>query len=146
MQSKWREVYGKLSELLDEQITLLVQSPSNLQIEYTELKKDENQKVFKKDGSLKKNNKNAKLIEAGYREIIREVGLKDYESWGHLNFAYGVMRFHGESLKSFKTNELEVYYEADFDLVERSKGLVEPITEIEYQEKYLEELKKNKTE
>ncbi|MOA67718.1 hypothetical protein D3C78_1950160 [compost metagenome] len=54
------------------------------------------------------------------------------------------MRFHVESLKSFRTSEMDVYYEADFDLVVRSKGLVEPITEIEYQEKYLEELKRNK--
>ncbi|MGG1652280.1 hypothetical protein ABHN03_04040 [Paenibacillus sp. NRS-1775] len=145
----WKEVYVKLSELLDEKITLLVHSSNYLQIEYRELKKEENQKLFKKDGTLRAKSKKAKEIEAAYKDIIKEAGLEGYENLGHINFFYGVMRFHGEKLQSYKTSEHELYYEATFDLEERAKqtsggSLVIPITEIEYQEKYLEELKNTK--
>ncbi|KZE65029.1 hypothetical protein AV545_03665 [Paenibacillus jamilae] len=144
---KWKPIYAKVSELLDEKITLMVQSPNYLQIEYSELKKDENKKIFKKDGTLKTNSKKAKEIEAAYKEIVKEAGLEKFESLGHINFCYCVMRYHGETLKTFKTSDHELYYKADFDLEERTKqstgdSFVIPITEIEHQEKYLEEIKK----
>ncbi|OME55554.1 hypothetical protein BSK59_13850 [Paenibacillus odorifer] len=144
MLPNWKQVYGKLSELLDEKITLLVQASDYLQIDCSEIKKEENQKLFKKDGSLRANSKKAKEVLAAYKDIIEECGLKGFENLGHINFCYGVMRFQGETMKSFKTSEHDIYYEASFDLEERSKGLVIPITDIEYQEKYLEELKKQK--
>lgn len=146
MLPNWKQVYGKLSELLGEKITLLVQASDYLQIDYSEIKKEENKKVFKKDGSLRANSKKAKEVLAAYKTIIEECGLKGFESLGHINFCYGVMRFQGETMKSFKTSEHDIYYETNFDLEERSKGLVVPITDVEYQEKYLEELKKNKKE
>lgn len=144
---KWKPIYAKVSELLDEKITRMVQTPNYLRIEYSELKKEENKKVFKKDGTLKANMKKAKEIEVAYKEIIEEAGLDKYESLGHINFCYGVMRYHGETLITFKTSDQELYYEANFDLEDRVKNsfgesLVIPITEIEHQEKYLEEIKK----
>jgi regulator of replication initiation timing len=142
LRPKWNDVYKKVSELLKENITLLVRSTQYLIIEYSELRDEENKKVFKKDGSLKANNKKAKHYLEDYKAVIQEAGLSEYEEIGHINFCYGVMRFSGEHLKSYLTSEHDVYYEADFDLAERSKGIVEPITAIEYQEKYLEELKK----
>lgn len=63
-----------------------------------------------------------------------------------INFSYGMLRRNGENLESFVTSDHDLYYKADFDLKARSSGLVEPITEIEYQEKYLEELKKLREE
>jgi hypothetical protein len=145
MLPKWKAVYEKLSELLDEKITMLVQVPDYLKIEYSELKKEENRKLFKKDGTLRANSKKAKEILATYKQIIDESGLIGYESLGHINFCYEVMRLNGESMKSFKTSEQDIYYETSFNLEERSKGLVVPITDIEYQEKYLEELKNKKS-
>jgi hypothetical protein len=146
MLPNWKQVYGKLSELLDEKITLLVHASSYLQIDLSEITKEENKKIFKKDGSLRANSKKAKEVLTAYKNIIEECGLNGFESLGHINFCYGVMRFQGETMKSFKSSEHDIYYETNFNLEERSKGLVIPITDIEYQEKYLEELKKTKRE
>lgn len=85
-----------------------------------------------------------------YKEIIEEVGLANYKELRVINFIHGVMRYAGEEMSSFVTSENDIYYEADFDLEKRSartsngESLVIPITEIEYQEKYLEEIKKTK--
>jgi len=84
----------------------------------------------------------AKSINEEYKNILSDVGLNDYEELRYINFAYGVMRMRGQKLESFRTSENDIFYKADFDLVKRTDGLVEPITEIQYEEKYLEELKK----
>lgn len=52
------------------------------------------------------------------------------------------MRTHGQELESFVTSENDIYYKTNFDLEKRTNGLVIPITEIEYEETYLNELKK----
>ncbi|WP_440110037.1 hypothetical protein [Paenibacillus sp. QZ-Y1] len=148
LNSQWKQVYGKLSETLGETITKMVQHPKFLTIDLTELTKEENKKAFKKDGSLKGNSKKAKEIAEQYKLIIEESGLVDYENLGTINFIYGMMRYQGESLTTFGTSEYDLYYKADFDIDERSKrtnggeSLIEEITEVEYTEKYLEEIKK----
>lgn len=148
LNKNWKQVYGKLSEALGETITKMVQHPKFLTIDPTELTKDENKKAFKKDGSLKGNSKKAKEIAEQHKKIIEECGLAEYENLGTINFIYGVMRYSGESLKTFRTSEFDLYYKADFDIDERSKrtnrgeSLLEEITEVEYTEKYLEEIKK----
>lgn len=143
---KWKVVYEKLSELLDEKITMLVRTKDYLQIDYSELTKDDNKKLFKKDGKLKANSKKAKEIEAEYQKIIHEAGLEEFIPLSRINFTYGIYRLEGESMKIFVTGENGIFFEASFDLEERAKSLggnsVSPITAIEYQEKYLEVLKK----
>lgn len=148
LNKNWNQVYEKMGEALGEKITKLVRLPKYLKIDPKELTKEENKKAFKKDGCLKSNSKKAKEIAELYKSIIEEVGLSEFESLGTLNFIYGIMRYHGESLKTFRTSDYDLYYEASFDLDERSKrttggeSLVEEISEIEYTEKYLEEIKK----
>jgi len=139
---KWNQVFDKVSELLGEKITRLAFSVDYLKIDPNELTKEENKKLFKKDGVLKNNTKKAKSIFEEYKKIIDEVGLSEYEELRYINFRYGVMRTHGQYLKSFRTSENDIYYKADFDLERKTNGLVIPISEIEYEEKYLEELKK----
>src|SRR5699024_1995190 len=102
----------------------------------------ENRNLFKIDGQLKANTKKSKKILDGYLEIIEECGLSGFMELRLINFTYGVMRVRGQKLESFKTSEDDVYYKADFDLEKKTNGLVEPITEVEYEEKYLTELKK----
>lgn len=147
LNKNWSQVYTKLSDALGEKITKLVRHPHRLMIDPAELTKEENKKAFKKDGTLKSNSKKAKEIEQQYKTIIEEAGLGQYESLGTINFIYGVMRYQGETLKTFRTSEFDLYYQADFNLGERSSktsggNLVEEISEIEYREKYLEEIKK----
>lgn len=150
LNKQWRQVYGMLSDMLGEKITKMVQHPKFLTIDLTEITKEENKKAFKKDGSLKGNSKKAKQIAEQYNQIIEECGLTEYENLGTINFIYGMMRYSGETLKTFKTSEYDLYYKADFDMDERSKrtnggeSLIEEITEVEYTEKYLEEIKKKK--
>lgn len=148
LNKQWKQVYGKLSEVLGETITKMVQHPKYLSIDPTELTKEENKKAFKKDGSLKGNSKKAKEIAEQYKLIIEEAGLVEYENLGTINFLYGMMRYQGETLTTFRTSEFDLYYEANFNIDERSKrtnggeSLVDEITEVEYTEKYLEEIKK----
>lgn len=148
LKEKWTEVFPKVSELLGESITRLAMVTDMLYVDLAEIKKDENKKLFNKNGCLKSNSKKAKKLHEDYIAILSEVGLKDFKELRVINFIYGVMRYSGEELSSFVTSENDIYYEADFDLEARStrsssgKSLVIPITEIEYQEKYLEELKK----
>jgi hypothetical protein len=139
---KWEEVYPKLSELLGETITKLGHSKDYLLIDYDELTKEENRKLFKLDGQLRSNTKKAKKLYQDYLEILDKVGLSGFMELRDLNFVYGVMRMRGQNLSSFRTSEHEIYFKADFDLAESSNGMVEPITEIQYEEKYLSELKK----
>lgn len=142
MRSKWDNVFSKVSELLGEEITKMALDPEELIIDVSQLNKDENKKLFTKDGCLKKNLNAAKNIRQNYKEIVKKGGLSDFKQLRFINFAYGVMRMRGQELKSFRTSENDIYYECDFDLEKQTNGLVIPISEIEYEEKYLEELKK----
>ncbi|WP_431785909.1 hypothetical protein [Paenibacillus lactis] len=119
---KWNAVYAAVGELLDEEITMMVRIPDYLQIEFKELQKEENKKLFKKDGKLKLNLKKAKEIEAAYKDIVKNAGLSEYQTIGSINFAYGLMRYSGETLKMFSTADHEIYYEADFDLEKDLRG------------------------
>lgn len=142
LSKKWEEMYDKVGELLGEKITklgLYVHEPC---VDYYELKNEENKKIFKKDGTLKKSFKKSKQLLTDYKELIAKTGLEEYMSLAVISFSYNVMRRNGENLESFVTSDYDMYFKADFDLKERSNGMVVPITEIEYQEKYLEELKK----
>jgi len=138
----WDRVFEKVSELLGENITELAYSVDYFIIKPKELTKDENKKLFKQDGQLKSNTKKAKELFTKYNEIINESGLSEYKELRMINFTYGIGRTTGQLLESFRTSENEIYFKADFDLERRSSGNVEPITEIEYEEKYLDELKK----
>ncbi|WP_405103131.1 hypothetical protein [Oceanobacillus sp. FSL H7-0719] len=139
---KWANVFPRVSKLLGEKITSMVLTTDNLIIDLDEIQDDSTKKLFKKDGALKQNLKESNRIRKEYQEIIDEEGLKEYQELRYINFSFGVMRRRGESLTSFRTSENEIYYEADFDLEGRAKSSVVPISQIEYQEKYLEELKK----
>jgi hypothetical protein len=139
---KWNNVFDKLSELLGEKITKLALTPEYLLLDKSELKNDEIKKLFTVDGRLKNNTKKAKQLFLEYQNILNEEGLSKYQELRFINFAYGVMRMQGQELESYRTSEDDIYYRASFDLNKKTSGLVEPITEIEYQEKYLEELKK----
>lgn len=139
---KWEDVYGKVGELLGEEITQLGFTIRELYVNPSELKKDETKKLFKKDGTLKGNTKRAKELLSAYHEIIKDAGLAEYEELRFIHFAYGAMRKSGQSLQSFRTSENDIYYKTDFDLEKTTNGSVIPISQIEYEEKYLEELKK----
>lgn len=141
MSLNWNKVYDKVSELLGETITKIGWTTENLYVDISEIKNEENKKLFKKDGSLKSNTKKAKEIFQSYKGILAEVGLSEYKELRILNFCYGVMRSSNQNLESFVTHDYDIYYKADFDLEKKTNGLVIPITEIEYQEIYLEELK-----
>jgi hypothetical protein len=141
LRNKWKNVTDKLSELLGETITKIGQDSSYLRIDIEELKNPFNEKLFKKDGTLKANTKQAKDLFKEYQSIISEEGLNGYRSLSVINFCYGVMRRRGQSLESFRTSANDIYYSADFDLAQETNGLVTPITEVEYHEKYIEELK-----
>lgn len=139
---KWNAVYDKVSELLGETITKIGYSTNEIILDVSELTKEENLKLFKKDGTLKANLKKSKELIAKYQEIIKEAGLTEYQELRFINFAYGVMRSRGQSLESYRTSQNETFYKADFNLEKKTGGLVIPISELEYQETYLNELKK----
>lgn len=138
----WNKVYREVSKLLGENITKLAYSTEELYIDPTELTKPENKKLFTKEGKLKANLKKAKTIREEYKKIIEQLGLTEYEELRFINFAFGVMRTRGQQMEMFRTSENDIYYKTDFDLERKTEGLVIPISEIEYQEKYLDELKK----
>lgn len=137
---KWKNVMSKVGELLGEKISQIVLDPDKLRINPI-MFKDENKKLFTNDGKLKNNSNKAKEIGESYKKIINDEGLSDFKELGIIDFCYGVMKLRGQYLESFITSDYDVYYKADFNLEQRSKGLVRPITEIEYEEKYLEGLK-----
>lgn len=140
---KWDLMFEKVSELLDENITKLAFSCDHFIIDPNELTNEENKKLFKKDGQIKSTKKAQELF-LKYKGLIDEVGLLEYKELRLINFTYGIGRTRGQVLESFHTSEDDLYFKADFDLERRSSGNVEPITEIDYEEKYLEELKKSK--
>jgi hypothetical protein len=139
---KWQTVYDEVGKLLGEKITRLALSTEELYVDPSEMRKEENKKLFKKDGSLKSNLKRAKQVLDSYKKIVEGAGLSEYQELRFINFTYGVMRTRGQKLESFRTSEDDVYYKADFDLEKKADGVVVPISQIEYEEKYLEELKK----
>lgn len=142
LRAKWDGVFDKVSDLLGEKITKIAFSSTRFIIEPSELINEHNKNLFKKDGELKTNSNKAKNLLEKYKEIIQEVGLSEFKELREINFRYGVMRTHGQELESFVTSENDIYYKTNFDLEKRTNGLVIPITEIEYEETYLNELKK----
>ena len=140
--NNWGNVLDKVSELLDEKITKLAFDPHRFIIDPFEITDVETRKLFKKDGEVKKNSGKAKELLNKYIQITKEEGLENYTDLRLINFAHGAMRTAGQSLESFKTSENDIYYKCDFDLEKSTGGSVVPITEIEYEEKHLEELKK----
>lgn len=141
---RWGNVFPRVSQLLGQEITKLGFYTHELVVEPNEIKNEETKKLFKKTGELKANSKAANQLRKEFKQIIKEEGLEEYEELRFINFAYGVMRMRGQSLESFVTDEYDVYYKADFDLEKKTNGLVIPISEVEYQEKYLEEIKKKR--
>lgn len=138
---KWNKMIPKVAELLAEDITRIAFVTDQLYIDVNELKDEESKKLFTSDGKLKQNTKKSKQLLVDYKETVEEVGLKEFQELRLINFAYGVLRLRGQNMESFVTTDDDIYYKTNFNLEERSNGLVEPITEIEYEEKYLEELK-----
>lgn len=138
----WKKVVERLGLIMGEDITRIALDPKNLRLDTTEFKQEENVNLFNKRGELKKNSKKAKELFKSYQQIIEEEGLRDFADMTLIRFIYGVMKYPGRTLESYTTSENDIYYKADFDLEEKTKGLVVPISEIEYEEKYLEELKK----
>lgn len=140
----WKNVFAKIGALLNENITEMALVVDELWINTNQLTRDENKKLFNKNGKLKSNTKRAREIIGAYKKIIADEGLTDFQGLQTINFMYGVMRLQGQHLESFVTSENDIYYKTNFNLEERTRGLVESITDIEYEEKYLEELKKRK--
>lgn len=141
LKGNWKTMFKKVGALLDEDIHEMALVTDNLYVNMKEIKKDENKKIFTADGRLKQNTKIAKQVLIDYKRLIEESGLSNYQELRLINFIYGVMRIQGQELASFRTSEDDIYYKANFDLEQSSNGVVEPISEIEYEEKYLSELK-----
>lgn len=140
----WSEVIDKVGHLLGEPITKMGRDTDELYIDIDEVN-SENVKLFTKDGKLKKNSKKANELRKRYLQIIEDVGLSDFQDLHMVNFIYGVMRTsQTQTLSSFISSEHDVYLKANYNMIDREKssGYVEPITEIEFEEKYLKELKK----
>ncbi|TYS60501.1 hypothetical protein FZC76_21765 [Sutcliffiella horikoshii] len=140
---KWGNVIDEVAELLAENVTKIAFEPKELWVDSSEIKFLENRKLFTKDGRLKSNTKRAKEIRKAYLDIVESQGLTEFRELRMINFSYGVMRSRGQKLESYISSEGDIYFRADFDLAKRSDGSVESITEVQYQEKYLKELKKN---
>lgn len=140
----WGIVSERVSELLGEKITRMATDVEELYIDTMQVG-DENRKLFTKDGKLKSNSKKANEVRMKYKEIIEAVGLKDFKDMRLINFIYGVMRTSNQqSLESFMSSEGEIYLKANYDMLYREKlgNNILQITEIEFEEKYLSELKK----
>lgn len=144
----WADVVDRVGELLGKEITKMAHEVEELWIDTDEVDK-ETAKLFTKDGKLKKNSKLANNIRKEYLKIVEDVGLKDFKDTRYINFVYGVMRTsRQQTLESFRSSENDIYFKADFDLLgrEKSNGSIEPISQIQYEEKYLEELKKRESD
>lgn len=137
-----KEIFPWLQEALGENVKRMGITREDLYVDVSELEKEENIKLFKKDGSLKKNTKRGKELKREFEETLEEHGLEDFEELRMLHFVYGAMRRQGETMEMFITSDHVIHYKADFDLIDRTNGAVEEITEVEYQETYLEEIKK----
>lgn len=143
---KWVNVIKDVNEFMGESITRIGLDPQNLYIDPDELKKVENKKLFTKDGRLKKSNlKRANALREIYKESVKMNGLQDFKEFDYICFTYGIYRTRGQRLERFGSKEVGVYFKANFDLEKRTNGMVEPITEIEYQETYLKMLKHDKS-
>ncbi|WP_372011427.1 hypothetical protein NBRC13296_12780 [Paenibacillus chitinolyticus] len=140
---RWSNVMKKVGELLGENITSMGLCRDQLWLDSAQLNNQENKKLLNKVGELKVNTKRAKEVLEQYKKFILEEELDDFEELRVINFIYGVNRVAGQELSYYITQDFDIYYETDFDLAQKTSGLVVPITEIEYQEKYLEELKKS---
>lgn len=138
---RWKDVIKQLGEYLDENIQQISPRPESLIIDVKELNNPENIKLFTNAGKLKKSSKRSKEIREFYENLIKEYGLTEFESLSLINFTYGIMRYQGDKLESYTDGVGNIYYKATFDLEKRSNGSVEPITEIEYEETYLNLLK-----
>lgn len=140
----WERVSERVSELLGEKITRMATDAEELYVDTMQVG-DENRKLFTKDGKLKSNSKKANEIRVKYKEIIEDVGLKDFKDMRLINFIYGVMRTSDrQSLESFMSSEGGIYLKANYDMLYREKldDSILHITEIDFEEKYLSELKK----
>lgn len=145
----WNNVTDKLSALLGEEITRMAVDPKQLRIDLLQIKNPENKKLFTKDGMLKKNLKASKELSEKYKTIVQEEGLENFRDFGYVNFTFGAMRMRGQNLESFLTLDGVMYFKADFDMNQRYGGeeknlFLEEISEIEYEEVHLAELKKAK--
>jgi len=140
---EWKKVIDEVNKLLGESIKTIRPSIAILWLDNDELTTEENKKLFTNEGKLKKNNKKAKRLNEEYIQIVGQLGLSDYKDIGIIEFIHGVYSLRGESVERYVSLDQELYYKTDFNLEERSKGNFIPITEIEYQEKYLEDLKKS---
>jgi hypothetical protein len=149
---KWSEVSKDLESLLGETIGVYM-APDNEELHIdpatTAGFKDENLKLFKTDGRLKKNSKKAKKLAEDYASIIRRHGLSNYVPKAFINFSYGVIRTHPkQTMESFFKDE-RYFVKSSVDFLEHkpfSANSIEPISEIEYEEAYLELIKNRSTE
>lgn len=140
---KWSEVLNEVNEILEQPITKIAREVGDLWVDLDEIRPD-NLVLFTKDGKLKKNSKRANEIRAKYLQAVTNAGLKEFQDLHVINFVHGTMRTsHAQSLVSFMSSEKEIYFKANFDMVgrEKSSGYIESITEIQFEEKYLAELK-----
>lgn len=147
LRDKWADVmFDRVSELLGQKIERMAFSPDELYIVKEDIKDEETRKLFTQSGKLKANIKKANELREKYIQIVKEEGFSDYEELRYINFHFDVMRYanlgNPDHMESFRTSEDDIYFEADFDLEKRSNGSVVPITEVEFREKYLEELRK----
>lgn len=139
---KWKNMFSVVSDLLGEKIERIAFVADELVIEPSDIKNEQKRKLFTKDGYLKKNMKKSREILDQYKQAIKDNGLEGYKDLGRINFSYGIYRAAGQEFRSFGTSEGELYFKADYDLNSRADGLLEEISEIEYEEKYLYEIKK----
>lgn len=144
LSARWGGVLEKVSDLLNESVTKMARDPKELYIDVNEVTK-ETRKLFTKDGKLKKNSKKANDLRKEYMEITKGLGLSEYEEKGLINFHYGIMRTcNTQRLESFVSSDGVNYMKANFDLnsLRDVSSYIKPISEIEFEETYLNELKK----
>lgn len=142
LRKNWKIVRDRIAELLGEDIDRMALTPKELWLEMSEIKNEKTRALFTKQGKLKSNSKAAKELQAKYAEIISEYGLSEYRDGSMSGLIHGIYRLAGETLERFTTAEGDIYFKANFDLSLGRTELVSPISEIEYQEAYLAELKK----
>ena len=146
----WRqEMFEEVRRLLGVDVERMGFDPKNLYLDPAEIKKHEELKpLFKKDGALKKNVKKANEIRKSYVKAVEQHGLQNYQPLGLVNFTFNAMRMGdgtggtNEEMRSYRSSDDVIYYEANFDLAERTKGQVVPISAVEYHETYAKEIRK----
>lgn len=144
---RWTNVLTRLAHLLGEELTGLATEPNDLRLDPKELKKEENRKLFKQNGMIKKNSKEAKKLFADYQDIVKDEGLANFMDLRNITFAYGTMRRQGQHLERFITSDGRIYFKADFDMINNygnAKIILEEISQVEYEEVHLAELKQRK--